>query len=220
MGIAFSLEKANDDFRKGGTKQVYLVRHAESLANVSSYNLRQCRCNKALAACVEAGSSICCDPPLSEIGQMQVEEISAQLESDRFVEVAGVQLVAHSEYSRARATCEGMFGSSGVPIVELGILNEWHVTDIDCSLAPGTNCSRAFEARVEQTKKWLALRPEHVICLVAHGIFFERLQEESGGENLYNGEIRRCTFDLASLTMDVGVTLYCPSDFSSDECLE
>jgi len=170
-----------------------------------------------LAVCSEPEcASIPCDPPLSKVGEKQVAEVSAQLIADDFVRTVKMELVAHSELKRARDTCEALFRSWNIPMQELGILNECHFTDFDCYCVPGFRGSRTFAARVEQTRAWLASRTEHVIGLVAHGRFFKTLQRGSGAIHFHNVEIRRCIFDVASLTVDAGTTLYCPGDLCSD----
>eukprot|EP00747_Dinoflagellata_sp_TGD_P107362 gnl/TRDRNA2_/TRDRNA2_170118_c0_seq2.p1 gnl/TRDRNA2_/TRDRNA2_170118_c0~~gnl/TRDRNA2_/TRDRNA2_170118_c0_seq2.p1 ORF type:complete len:225 (+),score=23.13 gnl/TRDRNA2_/TRDRNA2_170118_c0_seq2:114-788(+) len=219
MGCSPSVDDTANDQAKAqhGAKTVYLIRHGESLGNVLSDGVKRCACSRlAPLFCEPECCSILCDPVLSSRGEEQVAEIAEQLIADDFVRVAGIQMIVHSELWRAKLTCEGLFATSGLEFHELEMLNEWHYTDTDCHCTPGTYCSRAFAARVQAVRNWLASRAEHVICFVGHGAHFECLQSGSGASHMSNVEVRRCTFDVASRTFDAGDTLYCPSASGSD----
>merc|ERR1712037_874357 len=95
-------------------------------------------------------STACCtcpteDPQLTELGRLQIKDVAAQLSEQQFLERSGVQVVAHSDLSRTRETCKGIFGSAGVPVLELGFLREWWLFRDCLPCFPW-----AFRARVRQ----------------------------------------------------------------------
>ena len=151
-------------------KQVFLVRHAQSEANVASARLENGEVS-ALWPFLTAGS----DAPISDMGRQQLAAARAQLVASSFVEARGVQLVAHSPLVRAEQTARQLFGDCGpsltppfleVPFIYERTPSEWaSITGLD--------------ARIEQLRDWLAERDESVIVLVGHGQFFKRCLQRS-----------------------------------------
>ena len=164
-------------------KRVFLVRHAQSEANVASARLENGEVS-ALWPFLTVGS----DAPLSDMGLQQLAAARAQLVASRFVEVRGVQLVAHSPLVRAEQTARRLFGDCGPsltpPFVEVPFIyertpSEWaSITGLD--------------ARIEQLCAWLAERDESVIVLVGHGQFFKRCLHR--GFVQANVSILECSF--------------------------
>ena len=164
-------------------KRVFLVRHAQSEANVASARLENGEVS-ALWPFLTVGS----DAPLSDMGRQQLAAARAQLVASRFVEERGVQLVAHSPLVRAEQTARQLFGDCGPsltpPFVELPFIyertpSEWaSITGLD--------------ARIEQLRAWLAARDESVIVLVGHGQFFKRCLHR--GFVQANVSILECSF--------------------------
>ena len=92
-------------------KTVYLVRHAESLQNVSINAIRDagvCFCIPLL--CFLCSSCKLHDAELSDAGKKQVCEVRDHLGGLAFLETHGITVVAHSPMRRARQTAYGLFG--------------------------------------------------------------------------------------------------------------
>lgn len=177
-------------------KTVYLIRHAESEENrrlatlVKSLNgLRKGKWPSRVDVVtsmelLNVGSQI--DSSLSKVGKKQIEQIGSILRQDDFLNVKGVELIAHSPLERVRQTSQGLLGSvaprcnksnrvlpsspSGVRrVVELDFLKErtpleWLPVNHD-----------AFTSRIAQFEKWLCEQPEKVIVVVGHSQYFKSM---------------------------------------------
>ena len=93
-------------------RKVFMVRHAQSEANVASARLGAGEVS-AIWPFLTMGS----DAPISDMGRQQLAAAQAQLVG--FIEERGVQLIAHSPLVRAQQTAHALFGDCGAPLVEL-----------------------------------------------------------------------------------------------------
>ena len=93
-------------------RKVFMVRHAQSEANVASARL-----GAGEVSAIWPFLTIGADAPISDMGRQQLAAAQAQLVG--FIEERGVQLIAHSPLVRAQQTAHALFGDCGAPLVEL-----------------------------------------------------------------------------------------------------
>jgi len=94
--------------------KVFMVRHAQSEANVASARL-----GAGEVSAIWPYFTMGADAPLSDMGRQQLAAANTQLVASRFVEDRGVQLIAHSPLVRAQQTAHALFSGCGAPFVEL-----------------------------------------------------------------------------------------------------
>lgn len=92
--------------------KVFMVRHAQSEANVASARL-----GAGEVSAIWPFLTMGADAPLSDMGRQQLAAAQAQLVG--FIEDRGVQLIAHSPLVRAQQTAHALFSDCGAPFVEL-----------------------------------------------------------------------------------------------------
>lgn len=199
-------------------KEVFLIRHAESMENVRvralgkvMYRLKRFRlpncsdvCSAVLLLRFEANA------PLSKEGMRQLQDVKGQLRHDVMLDKAHLELVAHSPLERAAQTCKTLFGDCPAPKVELSDLLERS----PCEYLRGGN---SFPQRVKRFRAWLAARPETRIAVVGHGQFFRKLLAGSCSDGrMSNAEVRRCRFSAERGFSNVE-TLYVPRPLTSEE---
>jgi len=178
------------------TKTVYLIRHAESEENrrlaTLGKSLNGLRKGKLpsrgdVATSMEllnVGGQI--DSTVSEVGEKQIKQIGNILREHNFLQVKGIELIAHSPLERVRQTSLGLLGCvaprydesnesfpsppAGVRrIVELDFLKErtpmeWLPVNHD-----------AFTRRIAHFEQWLGEQPENVIVVVGHSQYFKSM---------------------------------------------
>ena len=93
-------------------RKVFMVRHAQSEANVASARL-----GAGEVSAIWPFLTMGADAPLSDMGRQQLAAAHAQLVG--FIEERGVQLIAHSPLVRAQQTAHALFSDCGAPFVEL-----------------------------------------------------------------------------------------------------
>lgn len=93
-------------------RKVFMVRHAQSEANVASARL-----GAGEVSAIWPFLTMGADAPLSDMGRQQLAAAQAQLVG--FIEDRGVQLIAHSPLVRAQQTAHALFSDCGAPFVEL-----------------------------------------------------------------------------------------------------
>eukprot|EP00928_Gymnodinium_smaydae_P100040 TRINITY_DN9713_c0_g1_i1.p1 TRINITY_DN9713_c0_g1~~TRINITY_DN9713_c0_g1_i1.p1 ORF type:complete len:214 (-),score=28.05 TRINITY_DN9713_c0_g1_i1:409-1014(-) len=188
---------------ENSVKTVYLIRHAKTTGNVWFETLMgvltkliTCSWSFSRAELKRAFQFPSEDPNLTDVGVAQLKEIAAQFQEMDFHRDAKIELILHSDLQRTRKTCAALFGSLNVPVLELRTLREFYLPKDFCS-------SCTFAARVRKCEELLASRPERVIAIVGHGMYFKRLQRGKAA-HFDNVEVRRCTFDVRSTTVDAG----------------
>uniref|UniRef100_A0A7S4BA34 Phosphoglycerate mutase (2,3-diphosphoglycerate-dependent) n=1 Tax=Chrysotila carterae TaxID=13221 RepID=A0A7S4BA34_CHRCT len=156
-------EKDAEDNHTQDTRRVFLVRHAESEQNVAAHRLAARGEISALLSLLSIGF----DSPLSGGGRLQLAQARAS-SSSQFLQRHDIKLVAHSPYQRARQTASGLFGSAGVPLIELPFIYEKTLVE---HVRPGQ-----MDERIRSLCGWIDARPEREnIVVVGHGQFFKRL---------------------------------------------
>jgi len=126
------------------------------------------------------------DSSVSKVGEKQIKQIGGTLRQDDFLNVKGIELIAHSPLERVRQTSQGLLGCvaprcnesnktipsppAGVQrVVELDFLKErtpleWLPVNHD-----------AFTSRIAQFEQWLGEQPENIIAVVGHSQYFKSM---------------------------------------------
>ena len=178
---------ATNDASPATRKTVFLIRHAESEENRRISSLG--RCFKTLGkfslpskSDIYASTELLnvmgqIDSNVSTVGAEQIADMAAKLKEANFLQVSGVQLVAHSPLLRAQETSEGMLGCRANKskaetvgrVVELDLLiektpQEW--TPLYFS---------TFKQRIANFETWLGEQTEDKIAIVGHSQFFKAM---------------------------------------------
>ena len=158
-------------------KTIWLVRHAESTNNVSKSTAKNTILKgkwpswqqwKTMAPMI----TFPMNTPLSSEGVEQVKRQAEKIRRDDFIAKEGIELVVHSHLRRAKETCLGIFGASGVPIEEHPNLYEKSLGE---HFSQSTGLGSDITPRVNGFTRWLEERQETKIVLVSHHGFFRNL---------------------------------------------
>jgi len=112
-----------DDGPEWQPKTVYLIRHAESLENVTHAAVKrsfksltrwelpeQTDVDSTYRHLLDVGPKLLVNSPVSERGTEQINQLRKKLDGGNFLKSSGVEAVVHSPLTRARQTCFGMLG--------------------------------------------------------------------------------------------------------------
>lgn len=160
-------------------KIIFLIRHAESKSNSSSTDLKGAMGRVKsfkLPSSEQLKNGIGLlklkmNSELSPKGLQQVADVVQQLNLDTFLEKSGIERIFSSTMIRAMDTCDGLLGDAAE---RLSInVHRFHMI-CEQSHAEKLNLP-VFEQRVEDVRRWLSMRKERRLCLVAHGTFLRYL---------------------------------------------
>jgi broad specificity phosphatase PhoE len=210
MDAEFLQLAGNGPRRDGGAqsgKTIYLIRHAESVNNVSKRTCKACCpalfCGCKFPSCADllsvAGMLTCpMNTPLSEEGRAQVSR-----QRQKVIECCGFdssahaqpQLLVHSPLMRARDTCEGLFGGRSA---DLNTVQHLEIYERDrCE-----TCScKDIASRIAHFETWLLARTESRIVVVGHSRFFREMLGIDGG--MANVSVWRTTLHANRTWTDV-----------------
>lgn len=176
-------EKGNNPVPPPGAhvdeKIVFLIRHAESRSNSSATDMKGAMGAVKSFKLPSGGQlkngmallKLKSNSELSQKGVQQVADVAQQMNMDNFLEKSGIERIYSSTMIRAMDTCDGLLGDSA----ERLSINIYRFHMI-CEQSHSEKLAMAtFEQRVADVRRWLSLRKEKRICLVAHGTFLRYL---------------------------------------------
>lgn len=160
-------------------KIIFLIRHAESRSNSSSTDLKGAmgrvrRFKLPSGGQLKNGMGLLKlnhNSELSTKGIRQVADVVQQLNMDNFLEKSKIERIFSSTMIRAMDTCDGLLDDAAE---RLSIdIHRFHMIQ-EQSAVEKLNLP-SFEQRVADVRRWLAMRKENRLCLVAHGTFLRYL---------------------------------------------
>uniref|UniRef100_A0A7S1BF52 Phosphoglycerate mutase-like protein n=1 Tax=Corethron hystrix TaxID=216773 RepID=A0A7S1BF52_9STRA len=183
-------------------KTVYLIRHAESLENVTHAAVKrsfksltrfevpaQEDMDSSVRHLLDVGPKLLVNSPVSERGTHQISQLRKQLDASDFLRRSGVQVVAHSPLTRARQTCHGMLGciaenpdcnvADGKACLPSNIsVTRVHELDLLTEKTPTESVPGGrwmLDQRIVAFEEWLRdeCRSEKKIAVVGHSRFFQ-----------------------------------------------
>lgn len=171
-------------------KSLYLIRHAESeenrrLASLQNVIWSVLGLSWPMSADVRAALELVdvsgqVDSPVSSRGKLQILDMRAQLERERFLEANGVELIVHSPLQRAWETSMGLFPPesivAGKPLATTGSACRMEETDLLLEKTPTEWIfTSTFHERIRQFAEFVEDRPETTIVAVGHSQFFRAM---------------------------------------------
>lgn len=187
--------------QSAGQKIIYLIRHAESEENrriaalsraartLGKFALPKSSDVSASAELLNVAAQV--DSNVSEIGTRQIQHMGEKLKQADFIQMAGLQLLAHSPLTRARQTSEGMLGcAAAVTSItstdgNVNVQQQLHPsvgrvveTDLLLEKTPAEWTPlyySSFKKRIRDFEMWLSQQKEDRIALVGHSQFFKAM---------------------------------------------
>ena len=173
-------------------KTIILCRHAESKENVKIKAFRDGMNrigNWSLPSGDQVRKSLSLlkhktDVDVSPQGYEQIKKMSKKIKYDHFMELFQPELVCYSPLTRAKVTCEGIFGYRETDI-ELPCLTEMSPTEIFLF-------TENVKIRIKEFENWLDSRKEERIVVVGHSRYFKVML--GADEVMDNCSIIKCSF--------------------------
>ena len=185
-------------------KEVYLIRHAESIENTRIESAQrswdQIRKLKAPTK-DDLKSSVKvlkfqenADSLVSDKGKSQINQLHEGWWKQRKVDKG--YLVVHSPLVRAKETCLGMIGDHNKEFCERLLEKTFLREKTPKEFLPGNNSS--LLKRIDEFQTWLVQQPERVVFVVGHSQYFRTMLKLK--YNFTNCSVWRVNFDTSSKT--------------------
>ena len=171
-------------------KTIYLIRHAQSVNNVSKATFTSTIMSGRRPQGSEWGEigallKVKMDTPLSEKGHGQANALRDVLAGSSFLQDNNVELIVHSPLQRAKITCYTLFANSSegrIPILEHEQIYERSIME---HIAQET-----IVPRIRSFETWLQARPESIIVVVGHSSFFLKMAGvKMGNTSVWRGTL-------------------------------
>jgi len=180
-------------------KEVYLIRHAESIENTRIASAQRCwnqirQFQSPTKSDLKSSAKVLkfkenADSLVSDKGKLQIENLHLGWWKQHKVDRG--YLVVHSPLVRAKETCLGMIGNHNKEfcerLIELSCLREKTPKEF----LPGSDVS--LRNRISEFETWLAQQPETVVYVVGHSQYFKTMLKLK--YNFDNCSVWRVQFD-------------------------
>ncbi len=185
-------------------KEVYLIRHAESVENTRIASAQRsweqiCKLKAPTKDDLKSSVKVLkfkenADSLVSDKGKLQIDQLHEGWWKKRKVDKG--YLVVHSPLVRAKETCVGMIGDHNKEFCERLLEMTFLREKTPKEFLPGNNAS--LLRRIDEFQTWLVQQPERVVFVVGHSQYFRTMLKLD--YNFTNCSVWRVNFDTKTET--------------------